>query len=170
MKKWFGMICSAVAGIFGFIGLSLDCWCQKISGTIDYGFGVQNISTKSSVSGWDIIKDGKDIDGVSLYKIFAILLLVVSVLLIVSAIVLLLRNLGVLKLNFNMDLMNNILLIVFVAFTIVMLLALGIMSKDATEEGLGMKSSAYAGLGSWLTLAVGVVACSLSCVFTRKAK
>lgn len=166
MKKWFGMVCSAVAGIFGFIGLTLDCWCQKST--------VGSASTTEGISGWDIIKDGKDIDGVSLYKIFAILLLVVSVLLIVSAVVLLLRNLGVLKLNFNMDLINNILLSVFVVCIIVMLLALGIMSHDCNGEFevllVKTKLSCYAGIGSWLTLAIGAVACSLSWAFNEKTK
>lgn len=162
MKKWFGMVCSAVAGIFGFIGLTLDCWCQKVS--------AGSLSETTGISGWDIIKDGKDIDGVSLYKIFAILLLVVSVLLIVSAVVLLLRNLGVLKLNFNMDLINNILLSVFVVCIIVMLLALGIMSHDCNGEAFGVKYSCYAGIGSWLTLAIGAVACSLSWAFNEKTK
>lgn len=166
MKKWFGMVCSAVAGIFGFIGLSLDCWCNKYEMTV---MGAK-ISGTGKSSGWDIIKDGKDVDGVSLYKIFAILLLVVSVLLIVSAVVLLLRNLGVLKLNFNMDLINNILLSVFVVCIIVMLIALGIMSHDSNYKLGDDKLTCYAGIGSWLTLAVGAVACSLSWAFNEKTK
>ena len=172
MKKWFGMICSAVAGICGFIFMSISCWNLKVT---RYIAGVSG-TEKDHANGWDIIKDVKDTNGCVLYKIFAIILLAVSVLLIISAIVLLLKNLNVLKVTMNIELINNILLSVFVLCAIVMLIALGIMSKDASRStvqeiaGLkvGAKASYSAGIGSWLNLIVGAIACSLSWVFAER--
>lgn len=174
MKKWIGMICSFIAGACGFIFLCLDCWTQKATA---YVAGVSTTTTKS-VNGWDLIKNDSEINGLVLYKIFAIALLAVSVLLIISALVLLLRNLKVLKTTLNIDAINKILLLLFAICAIVMMIALGVMSKDVSVDNVqeiagvkvGAKLSAYAGIGSWLNLGVGILAFAFGCLAKGKSK
>jgi len=162
MKKWIAPICSAVAGIFSFIMLSLN-WCIMESKYVKFEF-----------TGWEILKNEKEmfkneawtLDGYGFYKFAAIAMLVVAVIAIIAAVVLLLNNLNVIKLNLNLNLINNIILSVLVLFVILAIVALFVMSKD---EFLKQADTA-AGIGAWLQLAISIIACSCGWVLARKAE
>ena len=80
MKKYIGAFASGLAGILTFVFLSLDGLFAKAS--------AGGLSTSSSTSGWDILKDdGSNIDGYTLYKIAVIAMIVIACLLILSAVV-----------------------------------------------------------------------------------
>ena len=170
MKKWIAPICSAVVGILSFIMLCFNWIAYKAS----YG-GVKVVDEK--VTGWDLIKDSdkiyKELDGYTLYKVAAIIMLVVAVVAIIAAVVLLLNNLNVIKLNLDLNLINNIVLSVLVFTVVLAFVGLFMMRADMldTWKDMGLKStSANAHVGAWLQLVISVVACGLSWAFGRKAK
>ena len=162
MKKWFAPICSAVAGIFSFIMLSLK-WCIMEQGP-----------AKLEFTGWEILKNKDEtfsnafykLDGYGFYKFAAIAMLVVAVIAIIAAIVLVLNNLSVIKLNLNLNLINNIILSVLVVFVVLAIIALFVMSKDELLK----QADTAAGIGAWLQLAISAVACACGWVLARKAE
>ena len=170
MKKFLGAIISGAAGVLGFILMSLDWATLKIKSLV-LGKNVFN----ESYTGWDLIKDANDamseMDGYMIYKIFAIIMLVISALLIVFAVIMLLKSLGIIKGKFNLSAINNILLTLFLVCSIVAIIGLVIMGNDFvdanTVENLA-KASYVAGVGLWLTLATGVIATALGWSLARK--
>ena len=117
---------------------------------------------------WDMAKeDMGDFAGVGFYKFSAIALIVVACLLAVWGIVLLLQNLNVLKLKFNLALVNNILLAVAFVLAVCALIALFVMGGDIFPDGI---EGVFAGpsWGAWLNAAVGVVAAACGWVFARE--
>lgn len=147
MKKWLGMIGSAVAGVLGIVFLFL----AGLTGKTDL--------TSYSESGFDILKLNSDgLTSVTFYKIFTIILIVVAALLIVWSILLLLNNLNVLKFKFNCNIVTVIGLAIFAVCAIV-----GVISMFAVgnETGAAEHFSYYGpGIGAWLNLVVGVLACA----------
>ncbi|MBQ3047417.1 MAG: hypothetical protein IJD48_00175 [Clostridia bacterium] len=159
MKKFIGAICSAAAGALTFLFLSLNGLVQKIT--------VGSVESKEGVSGWDILSDFENVEGLGLYKFSTIALIIAAVALIAFAVVLILQSLKVIKSKFNFAKLNNIILTIFVIFALLALIAAFIMAKDL----LLLESSnfsIYAGIGAWLNLVVGAVACLLGWVFAKK--
>lgn len=162
MKKWIAPICSAVAGIFSFIMLCLN-WSVMEQGPF-----------KREFTGWEILKNKDEIfknefhtfDGYGFYKFAAIAMLVIAVIAIIAAVVLVLKNLNVIKLNLNLNLINNIILSVLVLFVILAIIALFVISKDKMLE----HADTAAGIGAWLQLAISAVACACGWVLARKAE
>lgn len=162
MKKWIAPICSAVAGIFSFIMLCLD-WCKMSKGAYSVEF-----------TGWEIIKNKDDmfsnafykLDGYGFYKFAAIAMLVVAVLAILMAVVLVLKNLNVIKVDFNLNLINNVLLSLLVLFVILTFVALLIMSKDEVLKSLDTAAQ----VGAWLQLVISGAACACGWALARKAE
>lgn len=170
MKKWIAPICSAVVGILSFIMLCLD-WCaQKMS----YG----DMSQTEKIKGWDLIKDAdkvyKEYDGYTLFKVAAIIMLVVAVIAIIAAVVLLLNNLNVIKLNLDLNLINNIVLSVLLGTVILALIGLAVFGNSIVDEVAEYikpaKIKVFAHVGAWLQLVITGVACGLGWAFGRKAK
>lgn len=174
MKKWIAPICSAVVGILSFIMLCLDWVGMKLVSIPAIGQ-----TEKDAITGWDLIKDSKlynEIDGYTLFKVSAIIMLVVAVIAIIAAIVLLLNNLNVIKLNLDLNLINNIVLSVLLGVVILAFVGLFIMRADmlsSLKENPFVdvdKSSIFAHVGAWLQLVITGVACGLGWAFGRKAK
>ena len=168
MKKFIGAICSGIAGILTFVWLSLDWFVVKTTAGVDY---------REAVKGWELIADkegmyAKVFEGAyTLYKVFAILMLVLACLLIVSAVVMLLKNLNVIKCKFNLSIINNILLTVFVVAVIGALAGVAVMGNEYFKA-VGKPEDAYMGasVGAWIALAVSVVACGCGWALARKDK
>ena len=155
MKKFLGTLCSFVAAALAFVFLSLPALNlkDKVLGTTD------------TISGWQLLSDDyKNVNGFYLYKIFAIVLLVVAGLLIISGVLLLLKNFGKLKLNANLSLFNNILLSLFALSAVVTLVGAFVFAGDATNALIGYA----AGIGPWLNSAFGLALCLCGWFFANK--
>lgn len=165
MKKYIGAICSAVAGIFTFILLSLNWITTKVSS--EY----LSAAEKSSANGWDLMKDGSDISGYTLFKLSSIIMIILAVLLIVSAIILILQNLNILKLKVDCNKINNIILTVFVGFAVLAIIGAFVMAGDMSYSGFGLTVKSTVAFGGWAMAILAVVACVISWVMsTKKAK
>ena len=159
MKKYIGAICSAAAGILTFILLILNWMTAKISTVAN---------EKSSVSGWDLLKDNSDVKGFTLYKLSAIVMIIVASVLIISAVVLILQNLKVLKFKFNLNLINNIILTVFALFVILAVIGALVMAGEMSASALGVSVKCSVAIGGWLMAIVGIAACVTSWLTSRK--
>lgn len=161
MKKFIGAICSIASAGLLFLFLSLS---NLVSTTI-----ATNVTT--SMTGWDILQLNTETNGLLLYKIFAIVAIVLAVLLIISALLLLLQNFGLLKVKINFNLINNALLFVFMASAVVMLVA-GILMAGAMSANLGgyVGNNTVVGLGIYLNLGVSIAAFVLALLFAKKVK
>ena len=163
MKKYIGAISSALMGILTFVFLGLTWMSTKISAA-----GVSTDTT--STSAYDLIKESSEVDGFTLYKVFTIIAIVVACLLIVSAIIMILRNLNILKFKFSMNLINNILLILFLVCVVVAIIGLIMMCGELSGSAFGVEQSTTPGIGAWLTVAFAIVTTLVSLVFSKKAK
>lgn len=163
MKKYIGAFASGLAGILTFVFLSLDGLFVKAS--------AGGLSTSTSTSGWDIIKDENglyaNVDGYTLYKIAAIAMIVIACLLILSAVVIILKNAKVFKSKAKFNVINNVLLALFALATILAFVGACVMGG---EKSVGETIKVTAGLGSWLNMVVGVVACAMGLMFARDKK
>jgi len=162
MKKYLGAICSAVAGIVTFIFLALNWLTAKVSS------GYSSASGKESVSGWDLLKESREVEGYTLYKLSAIVMIVLASILIISAVVLILQNLNVLKFKFNFNLINNIILTVFALFVILAVVGALIMAGDMSESAMGVSIKCSVAIGGWLMAIVGIASCVTSWLTSRK--
>lgn len=160
MKKYIGAFASGLAGILTFVFLSLDGLFAKAS--------AGGLSTSSGTSGWDILKeDGSNVDGYTLYKIAVIAMIVIACLLILSAVVIILKNAKVFKSKAKFNVINNVLLALFALATILAFVGACVMGG---EMSVGETIKVTAGLGSWLNMVVGVVACAMGLMFARDKK
>lgn len=160
MKKYIGAFASGLAGILTFVFLSLDGLFAKAS--------AGGLSTSSSTSGWDILKDdSSNIDGYTLYKIAVIAMIVIACLLILSAVVIILKNAKVFKSKAKFNVINNVLLALFALATILAFVGACVMGG---KRSVGETIKVTAGLGSWLNMVVGVVACAMGLMFARDKK
>jgi len=164
MKKFLGAICSAAVGALTFLFLSLDSMVSKTT--------AGSLENKSALNAWDLIGESSEyaaeIQGYTLYKISTIALIIVASLLILSAIILLLQNLKVFKSKVNFAGINNVLLTIFAVLALVAVIAVFVMAKDLVPEAASNNLSVYAGLGAWLNLAVGAVACVAGWAVAKK--
>ena len=160
MKKYIGAFASGLAGILTFVFLSLDGLFAKAS--------AGGLSTSTSPSGWDILKDdGSNIDGYTLYKIAVIAMIVIACLLILSAVVIILKNAKVFKSKAKFNVINNVLLALFALAAIIAFVGACVMGGDMS---VGETFKVTAGVGSWLNMVVGVVACAMGWMFARDKK
>lgn len=171
MRKYIGAVSSALMGILTFVFFALAWKTTQVMA------GDTKIGDPTSVSGYDIINNEPllEPDGYTLFKVFAIIAMVVACLLIISAIIMILRNLKILKFKFNMNLINNILLILFLVCVVVAIIGLiimcGEMSVDAGVGNISVEvTNCYPGVGAWLTVAFAIVLALVSLVFSKKAK
>lgn len=157
MKKYIGAFASGLAGILTFVFLSLDGLFAKAS--------AGGLSTSSGTSGWDILKeDGSNVDGYTLYKIAVIAMIVIACLLILSAVVIILKNAKVFKSKAKFNVINNVLLALFALAAIIAFVGACVMGGDMS---VGETIKVTAGVGSWLNMVVGVVACAMGWMFAR---
>ncbi|MBQ8615645.1 MAG: hypothetical protein IJ415_03675 [Clostridia bacterium] len=167
MKKFLGAICSGATAVLMFIFLSIPCFVEKTTMTL----GGLETSEKASVTGWELLKDlSSDVNGAVLYKIFAIAMIVIASLLILTAIILILQQVKVLKSKFGFDFVNKLLLTAFVLCAIMVTIAIFIIAGDASGEVLNVTVKCYAGVGIWLNLAVGIVACIIAWLLKNKKR
>ena len=161
MKKYIGAISSALMGILTFVFLSLPTMSTEYS-----AFGLT--SDPQNLSGWDLLKKSWEVDGFTLYKVFTIIAIVVACLLIISAVIMILRNLKVLKFKFSMNLINNILLILFLVCAIVAFV--GLVQMCGSAGAFGVEVSTTPAVGAYLLLGFAVVLTLVSLLFSKKAK
>ena len=158
MKKWLGTICSFATAALIFVFLSIPQFVMK--STTDL------VEFRQAFNAWDLLEQTSEgaPNGFGFYKFATIALIVVACLLAVWGIVLLLQNLGVLKVKFNLALVNNILLAVAFVLAVCALIALFVMGGDAGIEGFFVGPS----WGAWLNAAVALVAAVCGWVFARE--
>ena len=160
MMQYIGAFASGLAGILTFVFLSLDGLFVKAS--------AGGLSTSTSTSGWDILKDDvSNIDGYTLHKIAVIAMIVIACLLILSAVVIILKNAKVFKSKAKFNVINNVLLALFALATILAFVGACVMGGEMSD---GETIKVTAGLGSWLNMVVGVVACAMGWMFARDKK
>ena len=148
--KFIGALSSIITGIMAFVCLSIT------------NIGGQWLIFDGTMNGWDIIKSDYDASGAVLFKIFAIVALVLAVILIVYGILLLLIDLKVVKLKskLNFYVINNIMLTIFVICAL--LCFIGVWSWSADW------ANGYVGVGAWLMLIIPAVLCLCSWLLSRK--
>ena len=147
MKKYLGALCSFVVAVLTFVFLSCSALIQTLG------------SLTSKSSGWDLLTTDGNVEGLALYKVSAIALIVLAALLLVMSVLIVLKNTKVLKLNLN--LLNDVLLTAFVVFAALGLIAAFILAGKSYVD-------AKAGVGTWLNLAFAVLACACAWLFARK--
>lgn len=156
MKKYLGAIISGLLGVLAFVFLSLPNLAATALGETD------------TINAWDLLKDetSADIAGYGLYKFATIALIVVAVILIICAVVMLLKN--VLKIKFNLNIINNIVLAVFALLAIMAIIALFIIAGDMQELMALINGSVAVGIGAWFNAVLAVVGCVCGWVFARE--
>ncbi len=163
MKKYIGVICSGLMAVLTFIFLSINWMNTKVTaGSLT--------TTEDGSNAWNLLKESSDVNGYTLWKVFTIIAIVLAVLLIISAVIMVLINTKVLKAKFSMNLINNILLTVFLVCVVVAIIGLVIMCNKLTGTIVGIETSTYPAVGAWLTLGFAVVTCLVSWVFSKRAK
>lgn len=132
MKKYLGALCSFVVAVLTFVFLSCSALIQTIG------------SLTSKSSGWDLLTTDGNVEGLALYKVSAIALIVLAALLLVMSVLIVLKNTKVLKTKLNLNLLNDVLLTAFVVFAALGLIAAFILAGksyiDATA-GVGSPKS-----------------------------
>lgn len=165
MKKYLGAIISGLLGVLTYVFLSIPQMLTKAT------FLGQTES--NTTNAWDMIKEdpGIEIAGYGLYKFAVIALAIVAGVLIVCSIVMLLKN--VLKLKFNLNIINNIVLAALAVLAVLALIALFVMGADMKElMGIipdGAELYIGPGVGAWLNAILAVVGCAGGWIFARKA-
>ena len=166
MKKLVGAISAILVGALNFVFLSIANLLAKTT--------VGSTTSTAKWTAWEIIKDAdetwKNVNGYTFFKIFAIVGIVVSALLILAGVIALLKNLNVLKMKFNIELVNAALLALFALCAILVVVALAIMSNDLSGEALGIKVNYSPAVGAWLNLVFGVLGCACGLLALGKAK
>jgi hypothetical protein len=163
MKKWLGTICSFAVAALSFVFLSIAQFVMKYSSKL--------VNEREASNAWELLDNTSKNPpaGFGFYKFATITLIVIACLLAVWAIVLLLKNLGVLKLKFNLALVNNILLALFAIFAICALIALFVMGGDMLADAPA-NIEAYAGpsWGAFLNVGFAAVAAACGWIFARE--
>ena len=174
MKKYLGSIISGAIGILTFVFLSIPQFVMSSE--------MMDIAEKKNA--WDFFNADaaeamNEINGFGFYKFAVIALAIVAGLLIVSAVLMLLKNLSVLKLNINLNMINNIVLAVYALVAILALIAFFVLGADMKavmgEEVIAMieamGGSVYLGpaAGAWINASIGAVGCAAGWLFARKA-
>ena len=151
MKKFLSSILALATGGLTFLWLSLAHSSQEIFG--------ETITT----NGWDYISADPlvEVEGLGLYKVGAIGMIVLASLLIIMGVILLLNSLGIIKTDLKLNMFNNFLLLVNAVFVVLALIGMFIIIGEAEVS---------VGIGLWLALAVGIVACVLGFLFGKDAK
>lgn len=149
MKKYLGALCSFVVAVLTFVFLSCSALIETALGTT------------AKTSGWELLTSDGNVEGLALYKVSTILLIVLAALLLVMAVLIVLKNAKVLKTKLNLNLVNDVLLTAFVVFAALGLVAAFIVAGKSLFD-------ATAGVGTWLNLAFALVACVLAWIFARK--
>ena len=147
MKKFLSSILALATGGLTFLWLSLAHIANDFT----------------SANGWDYIQLDLPIwpDGLGLYKVGAIGMIVLASLLIIMGVILLLNSLGVIKTDLKLNLFNNFLLLVNAVFVVLALIGMFIIIGEAEVS---------VGIGLWLALVVGIAACVLGFLFCKDAK
>ena len=159
MKRFIGAICSGTASLFTFILLSLNWLTSKttVSGEL-----IPASTTSAGVDGWNLISDGENIAGGTLYKLSAILLIIVAILLLTSAVFVILQNLNIIKVKFNFAKMNMILLTIFVILCTLMLIGAHLMADELTGTQSIYESmltiTTTVSFGAWFLIVIATAA------------
>lgn len=158
MKKIIQPICSGVASLLTFIALSLNWLITTTSLSKD----------KSTVSGWKLLSEAENIEGNVLYRLSAVLLIILSVLLIINIVLILLQNSKVIKTNFNFYKLNVILLTLFVVLSSLMLIACSIMAEDLSYKqtlfNTTVEIKTNISFGAWFMFIGSYLTCLISCI------
>lgn len=178
MKKWLNTIFAGVASLFTFIFMALPAWTMKTKATGGFSLekkfnGYQLISGK--IEGEKIFEE---IGAWKLYRVFAIILIVLAVVLALYAVFTLLVNLEVVKLDAKVvDLIGNVVLSLTVVVSIVALVAcMRINDGAAKEMGTTVKeikeyySKFGTQVGLWLVTVFNVLACACAWTFSFVGK
>ncbi len=162
MKKLLSSIASIATGVLTFVFLSIPCFVTKIT--------VAGVTTSESASGWELLKEEASIEGYTLFKIFAIVALIIACLLIISGLITLLQQLGIVKSKLNFCLINSILLALYTISSVVAMIGVIIMGNKTSLEVLGQSIASGVGIGIILMLVVGAIATIISFIFSRQKK
>lgn len=149
--KYIGSLSSILIGVLTFICLSLACVGD-------------NAILNFSFTGWELIKSSSEATGVILFKIFAIICLIFAIILIFYGILLLLIDLKVIKIKskLNLNILNNLLITIFVISALIMFIGGFIVIDDYNYL------KGYVGVGPWLLLIASAVLCLFCWIFARK--
>ncbi len=153
--KFVGAINSIVGGLMAIIGLSVTCFIGSILGSsVNY-------------TGWELIGDDLSLNGFVMFRLFAIIGLIFGIIAILYGLFLLLVDLKVIKIKAksNLNLINNVLLSIFVLCTLLAFIGVGVMAGDATTSVI----KAHIGVGAYLMFIIPAVLCLCNWLFARKA-
>ena len=151
MKKFLSSILALATGGLTFLWLSLAHHSYKVLG--------ETIATDGWY--WIGLDPLVEVEGLGLYKVGAIGMIVLASLLIIMGVILLLNCLGIIKTDLKLNMFNNFLLLVNAVFVVLALIGMFIIIGEAEVS---------VGIGLWLALAVGIVACVLGFLFGKDAK
>lgn len=151
MKKFLSSILALATGGLTFLWLSLAHHSYEVLG--------ETIATDGWY--WIGLDPLVEVDGLGLYKVGAIGMIVLASLLIIMGVILLLNSLGIIKTDLKLNMFNNFLLLVNAVFVVLALIGMFIIIGEAEVS---------VGIGLWLALAVGIVACVLGFLFCKDAK
>jgi len=165
MKKFIGPCLAFLLGGLTFLFLSVTNLVSKVTVSL---LGTATVKETA----WEIMENyTSNVDGYVLYKIGVIAMIVLASLLIISSVVLLLKNLNVIKFNkVNFNLINNVLLTVFVGTTLLAFIGTIVMSSYLASDAYVIASSASIGVGMWLALILNIVGCVCAWIFARDVK
>lgn len=165
MKKFIGPCIAFLLGGLTFLFLSVTNLVSKVTVSL---LGTATVKETA----WEIMENyDSSVDGYVLYKIGVIAMIVLASLLVISSVVLLLKNLNVIKSNkINFNLINNILLTVFVGVTLLAFIGTIVITAYLTSDAYVIASSASIGVGMWLALVFSIVGCVCAWIFARTVK
>lgn len=159
MKKYLSAFCSIAASILIFVTLSIEwiIWCPRyLNPPYTNRFG------ETIFNGWDLLNVNAT-QRPSLYIISALLLIVLAVVLLVNATLIILKNLKVIKNDFNFNKVNAGLLTIFPCLSILATFGIGIIF-ERTNINIDFMP------GPTIMLVVSILACVFGWIFSRQPK
>ena len=174
MKKYLGAIISIITAALTIVFLSIPQFVVKIS--------MNGMNQNKTFSGWELFDKQNNIEfqsmgGDAAFAKFSVIALAsVAGLLLTLAIIIIIKN--ALKKDFNLNLVNNLLLILHIIvslMTVIALFALGTdMKSSMPAELLALIQSSGGSvmfaptLGAWLNVVVGIFAPSIGWIFAKR--
>lgn len=172
MKKYLNAFCSITASIFIFVTMSVD-WFKLIStynnSIPSFGNYPVNAFGEISFTGWQLLKIDNVI-GSTMYKISAILLVILAVILLISATLIILQNLNIIKNDFNFNKVNAGLLTIFAILSIITLSGSVSIAETIADDAVFHRVRTFILGGAYTMTASGILACIFGWIFYKKQK
>jgi hypothetical protein len=180
MKKFLGAIVSGLAGVLSLIFLAIPAFSIEFMGEAEKYSGWKLLKTDDITKFGEGLMNMKSNTSLTLYRVFAWILVIIAIVLIVLAVLQLLSALGVVKMPAIIDTVAKYALIALAVVSIFALIAnFGIRSefinfakdKKFPEEAIKQLKEMFSiGASLWIVAITNIAAAVCGNLFVKKAK